>query len=199
MPHLTFPRLDNPQYTWFVKQIFTISAQSKRALAAVDKKEIDAEYERQLRCTYGHDESKLTQDLYAMKSKASSDMLQHYQNKYSAALPEQTRVPLAYGVEELRLPVLPTNKTEKLNPGVDFTKEYMDEAFRRAIAATVACLRHALKPSKGTKKIDWALQTYEEFAKKTEKMNKDVSFTKEQMDEAFCLGPESEKYWRDRE
>ena len=51
------------------------------------------------------------------------------------------------------------------------------------------------RKNKGVKKDTWKLQTYEDFALKTEQQNPNTEFTKEVMDDAFRLALKRVKSW----
>ncbi|KAK5735080.1 hypothetical protein LTR17_008416 [Elasticomyces elasticus] len=191
-PVLRFPGLSEPpSYQSFFKT-FVKMYPSPRAFAGLKKKELDDKYESLLRERLGDitSENTIEQYLADTRTRKSQQMWEAVQ----AQIPQADL--LSPNVQNLNLSTMGTNPNHS--------------------------------GGRGSLNENWERQTYEQFARKTRKMNPGVVFNKNMMDDAFrlvaskatklskskkhsslnpaelermmkrCLGDESDEYWAEQ-
>ncbi|KAK5739695.1 hypothetical protein LTR17_005179 [Elasticomyces elasticus] len=186
---LRFPGLnDPPLYQSFLKNCIRMYP-SPRAFAGLKKDELDDKYESLLRERLGDIRSEHTIEQYLADTRSRQS--QHIWEAAQAQIPQATL--LSANVQDLNLSTMGTNPNHS--------------------------------GGRGSLNENWERQTYEQFARKTRKMNPGVMFNKNMMDDAFrlvaskatklskskkhsslnpaelermmkrCLGVESDEYW----
>lgn len=166
---LRYPRVskDHPSYTTFLQNTFKHSHQNKKALGLIDKRVIDQEFESQLRQVYADNQKGFQTHLQAVSNCSQTELLgwiilkitqMNSQASKSAWEHLRSRVPHA------------SHNTEVILENVEQLK--------------LAAVGGSIKARNGSGEC-WKLQKYDEFAKKTAKMNANVMFTKKLMDDAF--------------
>lgn len=170
---IAFPRLptdvSNLSYLSFLKNTYSISQQNKIGLQLAEKKLVDDEFKKQLQQVHGHDDRLCRAKL----QEVSGHILRLRYHEIESGDRQVNSLAAMSMWDDLK----------------DRTKRFVRSGTSELLSSET---EHVKLPAVGAsikgdneKGNCWDYQTYDHFAKKVEKMNREVVFTRKLMDDSF--------------